>query len=142
MKLVIMRGCSGSGKSTKAKQLMSDFLAENKGASAVICSADQFFMEDGEYKFNPRLLSQAHGDCKRRVKEAMKKRTDLIILDNTNTQAWEMVPYEQMSEKFGYETEKIVVGGFDEESLKLYASRNEHGVSLDIIKKQAGRFQK
>lgn len=141
MKLIILRGPSGCGKSTKARQIMSDFLNNNEGKKAVICSADQYFVKDGVYKFDHRRLGAAHFSCKVKTKNAMRNKTDLIILDNTNTTAWEMEPYLKMASRFGYKVEKITVGSLDEESLKIYAKRNVHSVPLETIKKQAGRFE-
>lgn len=58
-RLVVMRGASGSGKSTKAKQLAADYL-NLYGAEAWIFSTDEFFMRDGQYMFNPAALGHAH----------------------------------------------------------------------------------
>lgn len=55
MKIYFLRGVSGSGKSTEAMRLANN----NKD---VICSADDYFMKDGEYIFNPSLLAAAHGE--------------------------------------------------------------------------------
>jgi len=140
--LFIMRGASGSGKSTKAHQIVSDFRNNNGKGKATICSADDYFIKDGKYNFNPKLLGKAHGECKNNVKGAMVAEVDLIIVDCTNTRHWEMEPYIILAKKYSYKVKKITVGKFDQDSLKLYASRNKHRVSLEIIEKQAQRFQK
>lgn len=133
-KIIIMRGVSGSGKSTRAKQLAEQI------DNAVICSADQFFMQDGIYDFNPALLGLAHEDCLNRAIDAMTK-GNCVIIDNTNTQAYEYEKYVEQANKFGYEVRFEVIGQLDIENLKLYAKRNIHGVSLDILKKQANRIK-
>ena len=136
MKLIILRGVSGSGKSTFAKKMV-------KEQNAVSCSTDEFFVDkNGYYEFNQRLLSEAHSWNRGRIYQAMKMNTDTIILDNTNTQKWEYGAYIEMAERFGYEVEEITIGGTSENEIKQYANRNKHGVSLDIIRKQAKRFEK
>ena len=80
---VIMRGLPGSGKSTLAKEIASG------SKSFVICSADDFFMKDGEYVFNPKLLWKAHEICIKKFEANLKKETEIVILDNTNTKKWE-----------------------------------------------------
>jgi len=138
MRLVIMRGVSGSDKSTRAKEIH-----DNAGNydTAVICSADEYFMQDGTYQFDPRLLGQAHAWCRGRASAAMELCADLVIIDNTNTQAWEYETYLSLAARYDYEVEYEVVGQLDDESLELYASRNTHGVPLEVIRKQAQRFE-
>lgn len=51
--LYIMRGVPGSGKSTLANQLA-------EGDESRILSTDQFFMKDGTYQFDGKMLGKAH----------------------------------------------------------------------------------
>jgi adenylate kinase family enzyme len=50
--LVLMRGLPGSGKSTKARKIA--------GEVGVIYSTDDFFMIDGKYIYNPKLIGDYH----------------------------------------------------------------------------------
>lgn len=142
MKLEIMRGVSGSGKSTKAKELVKAHL-ETPGATAIICSADQFFIDPSSrrYEFDSRKLGAAHAFCRGKVEAALEFGIDLIVIDNTNTQKWEFQPYIDLAESHSYEWSERIVGNLDEENLKMYANRNIHGVPLDSIRKMAKRFQ-
>lgn len=54
--LTLIRGISGSGKSTLANSL-----SEKTGSIHV--EADQFFILNGEYKFDRSKLSEAHEKC-------------------------------------------------------------------------------
>lgn len=130
-KLIIMRGIVGAGKSTKAKELANGY--------GVICSADNFFLKNGEYVFNPRFLKNAHDACKDKAAHYMKAKTDLVIIDNTNTQKWEYQPYLDMAKEFGYEVEIVMVGNLTD--IDLYSSRNVHGVSKEVIERMARRFE-
>ena len=50
--LILLRGLPGSGKSTFAKSL-----------GGIHIEADQYFMQDGEYKFDASQLKHAHNYC-------------------------------------------------------------------------------
>jgi predicted kinase len=143
MKLIVLRGVSGSGKTTKANELKNDFLGQSPGGLVHICSADDFFVnpKTREYKFDGSKLSQAHAWCKGRAYAAMSLGADLVIVDNTNTRKWEYQSYLDMAELFGYEVEECVVGDFDDESLLVYAERCVHGVPFEHITKMANRFE-
>ena len=92
-----MRGVSGSGKSTLARKIAEEF-----DGFSVIYSTDDFFMVDGEYLFDPKRLGEFHAANVKRAEEAMADECALVIIDNTNTQAWEMKPYVELAEKHGY----------------------------------------
>ena len=80
--LLLLVGLPGSRKSTFAKSKVEQ--TEALGKRALICSADDFFMKDGVYKFDPALLGKAHAECYRKAKEALLNDVELIIIDNTN----------------------------------------------------------
>lgn len=139
-KLIIMRGVSGSGKSTRTKELIEEL----NPSSNHVCSADNFFVTrpHGEYKFDPKQLGQAHAWCRGNASAAMSLGTELVVIDNTNTQKREFQAYLDMASDMGYETEEVVVGEFSEAALQKYFERNAHGVPLVAIKRMAARFEK
>lgn len=141
-KLKILRGVSGSGKSTRAKELCKETQAQGK--QSVVCSADSFFVSpsNGEYKFDSRRLGEAHAWCRGNANMAMYLGADLVIIDNTNTRRWEYEGYVEMAKEYGYEVSEEIIGQFDDASLKEYANRNKHGVPLDAIRKMAQRFER
>ena len=49
--LVIVRGVPGSGKTT---------FAQDKFTNHVYLSTDEYFTEDGEYKYDQKKLNDAH----------------------------------------------------------------------------------
>jgi len=139
-KLILLRGLPGSGKSTKAKEIVK----ASVDVKTYIGSADNFFVDraSGKYEFTPRKIGEAHAWCRGTIDAAMALETDLVIVDNTNTQKWEYESYLQLAEYYGYETEIIVVGKFDKQSTKEYFNRNKHGVPQEAIEKMAARFEK
>lgn len=80
MKVIILCGVSGSGKSTIAKEIGSGY----------VVSADDFFMASGEYKFDPTMLPAAHGQCLRDFVGCLQYGCDTIVVDNTNTTMMEV----------------------------------------------------
>jgi tRNA uridine 5-carbamoylmethylation protein Kti12 len=141
-KIIILRGVSGSGKSTKAKEIIKEAIKDGCFTS-IICSADQFFVDpkSGRYEFDYRKLGSAHAYCRAKVEAAVELGANLIIVDNTNTQKWEFAPYIAIAEVNDYECEEVMVGTLNDDDLKIYANRNKHGVPLESIRKMAKRFQ-
>ncbi len=146
----IVRGPSGCGKTTFAKQLSEDIFAAKILAYGPphlrpkIVSADDFFTtKDGEYKFDPRMLSRAHTETISNAMSALKMGRDVIIA-NTFTNYWEISPYLWMAQLAGascivYEPDILLKnkdGTWDEDD-RLYLAemhkRCTHGVPLETI---------
>lgn len=119
-KLIILRGLPGSGKSTLQKRDYPD---------AVVASADQFFMVDGEYRFNPARLPEAHGTCCRTVIGALQVESPLIVVDNTAISVVEIAPYVLLAQAYGYDAEIITLCC----DPAVAAARNLHGVPVSVI---------
>ncbi len=126
MNVVILRGIPGSGKST---------WAERQQGRKIICSADHFHIVNGEYLFNPAKAGEAHNDCLHKfLSFAMEAsegrgRTDLLIVDNTNTTAWEISPYYRLAEVYGL---SVSILNFYCEILTSF-QRNIHKVPIKTI---------
>jgi len=131
-KLYIVRGLPGSGKSTFALDLVgSDFL---------VCEADKYFMQDGEYKFDGSKLKEAHESCRSLVETYMK---DSLVNDqfyreiavsNTFTQEWEMQPYFDLAKQYGYMVFTVIVEN-------RHGGVNQHGVPDEALTRMKDRFE-
>ena len=126
--LFIVRGLPGSGKSTFAKTLGGKHF-----------ETDNFFMVDGEYKFDVTKLKAAHEWCQNSVNTAMilNITTDLnstIVVSNTFTQEWEMKPYFDMAETYGYRVFTLIVEN-------RHGGVNQHGVPQDKLEIMKNRFE-
>ena len=121
--LILLRGLPGSGKSTFANLL-----------GGIHVEADQYFMRDGEYRFDASKLKQAHNWCKLRVEHSMEDGVDKITVSNTFTQEWEMDAYFELAEKYGYQTSCLIVEN-------RHDSKNIHGCPDDKIKQMRNRFE-
>ena len=122
-KLVIIRGASGSGKSTYAKTNYRGY---------VNYEADQYFYRpDGIYQFDFRFLKNAHQWCQQKVEHAMLDGENIVV-SNTFVQLWEMQAYLDLAKQYGYEVEVI-------EMKTQY--QNIHDVPDDKVQSMIARFQ-
>ena len=121
--LYLLRGIPGSGKSTLAKSL---------GGCHV--EADMYFMNDGEYKFDPSKLSEAHQWCQNKTASYMHTNWPRIVVSNTFTQEWEMQAYYDLAEKYGYRIYSLIVEN-------RHRGINEHGVPANKVQHMKDRFQ-
>ena len=101
-KLILVRGLPGSGKTTFAKAYAN--------AGYVHCEADHFFESQNGYQFDAKKLGAAHAACLARAVQAMKNGKDVIV-SNTFTMRWEMKPYIEEAERYGYEISEVVMRG-------------------------------
>jgi NEDD4-binding protein 2 len=139
MNLYLMRGVSGSGKSTLAREI-----AEKAGCHAVIYSTDDFFMVDGEYRFDPKRLGEFHASNVNRAEEAMADQCECVIIDNTNTQAWEMKPYVELAEEYGYDVRIVETDpvSFDELMARQARRADQNkALSAEIVLRMIGRYE-
>jgi predicted kinase len=126
-KLYLIIGIPGSGKTTKAKEIIEAYKAEGKEIRHY--EADMFFEKDGEYKFEFFNLGKAHNWCFNNTREALKNGIDVIV-SNTSLTPEERGPYLRLVKRFKCELEVITMTGEYE---------NVHGVpkgKLEFMKKR------
>ena len=134
--IILLRGVSGGGKSTLAKNLVE---------SGVVFSTDDFFMKDGKYEFDPKKLSSHHESNVLRTENAMKKDVSPIVIDNTNINAWEMKPYVILADKYGYEIKIVEIETPEiEELMRRQELRSNLGKNLPepVVQRMVDNYQK
>lgn len=162
--VAILRGISGSGKSTLAQEIYCKYgvlrveesinISINPEASiklnsnyikkeeAIFSTDDYFVRPDGEYDFNAKLLMQAHDWNYGRFFVALKKeQLPFVIVDNTNTQYWEMERYLEGVKNCGYHLEIYepdTPWKFDLDELE---KRNTHKVPRKSIERMLNRWE-
>lgn len=101
--LTIIRGLPGSGKSTLASTLLehSKYLTVTRWYEA-----DDYFMNDGVYRFDRSLLVKARNWCRESVEKALSLRSNVIV-SNTFTELWEMEPYIELAKKYNAKVQII-----------------------------------
>lgn len=137
--LVLLRGLPGSGKSYVAKIYRRK--AEADGLSAIVCSADDYFMESGVYVYRPEDQSRAHSACQTSAERSMANGIDVVIIDNTNVKNAHMQPYRDMAKKYGYAVITRMIGSTDPEYVELYLSRQVHNVPRKTVERMAREFE-
>lgn len=126
MTLYIIRGIPGSGKTTRAKEIL------NSNPEVKHYEADMYFTdENGNYTFTPSKIKNAHEWCKDNVEQALKSGNSVVV-SNTFTQQWEFKPYIKLAEKYNASVVVEVVKG---------AYTNIHGVPTEIIEKMKMRWE-
>jgi NEDD4-binding protein 2 len=136
--LILMRGVSGSGKSTLAEKICAE------QSFAVIVSTDDYFVVEGEYRFDPKKLGEYHAANVRRTEDAMVERCPCIIVDNTNTQAWEMKPYVELAVKHGYSVKIVEPEPVSfEELMARQAKRADQNKALpaEVVQRMLSRYE-
>ena len=123
--LFLLRGIPGSGKSTIAESI-------NPGGYNI--EADMYFTVDGEYVFDKSMLSEAHRWCQNMVNEWMDEEVSKIVVSNTFTEYWEMVPYLKMAEENGYMIHSLVVEN-------RHNGKDVHNVPKESIERMKNRFE-
>jgi tRNA uridine 5-carbamoylmethylation protein Kti12 len=109
--LYLIRGIPGSGKSTLAGALVEG-LRLTTGHSPRCFEADTFFIQaNGGYKWDATKIIEAHKDCQLRCRRSMELKIPAVIVSNTFTQEWQLLPYRLMAKEFKYDVQEIVCLG-------------------------------
>lgn len=125
--LYIIRGCSGSGKSTFAKTL-AEALKIN------FHEADQFAIDSlGNYNFDATKLGFYHSACQHAVLVELSEGRDVIV-SNTSTTEKDLKPYLAIAKELGCKVVSLVVEHRHEGS-------NLHDVPEETLARQEQRLR-
>uniref|UniRef100_A0A6V7L1S7 Smr domain-containing protein n=1 Tax=Bracon brevicornis TaxID=1563983 RepID=A0A6V7L1S7_9HYME len=140
--LILLRGLPGSGKSHLSRQLIANNVSDPCPDNFTFSTDDYFIkLGRGVYQFDARKLEEAHVFNQTRVFTAMRKGLTPIIIDNTNTQAWEMRPYAAKAVEYGYIVETLEPNTPWAFNPKELAKKNVHGVPRNKIEAMLDRFE-
>lgn len=124
--VIILRGVSGSGKSTAASLF---------SGNVKVCCADDFFTsEEGDYRFEPSRLSEAHEYCRAVFMAALQDHNiDTVVVANTNTRESEFSFYAEKAKEFGAKVFYFVVEN-------RHGNTDIHNVPIDAKSRQANNI--
>lgn len=137
MKVLIMRGIPGSGKSTYVNRNVVMGISKE----VVVCSADHYHMEGNVYQFRKENVQKAHDACLKKFLDTVQKPTyfcehfqkerDLqyVVVDNTNITTAEIAPYYRLAQVLGFSVQIIRV----EVSPIVACRRNVHDVPAETV---------
>lgn len=119
----ILRSVSGAGKSTLAEKLIEN-------TTGIICCADDYFTQDGNYNFDASKLGEAHNYSRKLFDSALFDfHTSTIVVSNTNTKLSDWIYYEDTAKKHGALVFFIVVEN-------RHTGKNVHGVPQETLFRQ------
>lgn len=123
--LLLIRGVSGSGKTTKV-------VTEYIPLGYKHFEADMYFIDsEGNYKFDPKKIKMAHQWCQDSTRTALMAGISVVV-SNTFTQLWEMDYYINLAKSLNIPFEVIECTG---------SYKNVHGVPDEIVQKMRARWE-
>lgn len=125
MKLLIIRGVPGSGKSTHAHNLIA------VGAYDCVHEADDYMMVNGRYAYDPSKIKQAHAACLAATIACLTQGRNVIV-SNTFTRKWEYAEYIEHCDVAGIPYDVIVLEP---------RYQNVHNVPSSKVMKMIERFE-
>ena len=133
MKIKIMMGCAGAGKSEYVKDKYGMF-----NPMPGYCSADTWHIYDGVYDYDPSEASNAHAACLRKYTEHLVVGgLPVLVVDNTNTTIMELAPYVRLAEAYGPSEDIEIVCVLEDRAVCCH--RNTHNVPPRVVEAQFGR---
>ena len=137
--LVLVRGLPGSGKSTYAAR----FATAHPGSTHY--EADQYFVKDGVYTYDPRAIRYAHSWVAAQVEHDMIQAIGsagphVVVVSNTFSRQWEMAELMQLAAKYGWavEVKTLFDAGLTDTQLH---ERGVHKVPLTTINAMRRRWE-
>jgi predicted kinase len=123
--VIILRGVSGSGKSTFASML-----ARHNNGAVVVTADDYFTSGNGLYEFEASKLGAAHFQCFNRFQDALfDPQVNTIIVANTNTSPADFKNYVHAAETYGATVTYVVLEN-------RHGNNDVHNVPSEVKERQ------
>lgn len=127
-KLYILCGIPGSGKFTYGKKIVDS--AIDAGLSAIKFEADDFFMKNGKYDWNPKLIGMAHKWCQNSVRKALDL-YDVVVVANTTLALSDVNTYVKIANEAHADFEVVAIHG---------NHQNVHNVPEETLEKMRAKM--
>lgn len=123
---------SGSGKSTFCRKLLQQF------PNAKIFSTDTKFIQwDWNYIFDPQKLTTYHRQNLEEATDAMKRKNEIVIIDNTNLLIANYIEYIKNWVQQYY---KIVWIEFEPRDIEEHIKNNTHNVPKETLMQMIANY--
>ena len=126
---IIVCGASGSGKS-RFSELIRSFNPDD----SAICAADDYFVVQGEYNFDPKRLGDAHRYCQTKFKGCCEMGVSIVIVANTSTRFKDRELYYNIAKENGYTVYSI---GME----NLNGTKDIHNVPDETLARQKNQLR-
>ena len=137
--VVIMRGLPGSGKS---HLLTHSLEAMSNPSKVAVISADSFFTEGSDYKFNPSAVFKAHLGCISQFLDALLcSEKSVVAIDNTNSQSWEYYIYTYLCQVLGLICHILEVPCPTSALAERFRCRNQHKIQSSAVNRMLQRWE-
>lgn len=130
--LIIMTGLPGSGKSTRAKEILFET------PSSVIISTDDYWTIGQHYCFDQTRIGEAHKWNQWRCEQVMKKELNAIV-DNTNLTLKDFKPYIDLGIKYKYNIRIEESLSRWKDNVKACYVLNTHNVPWEVMQAMKNR---
>jgi|SRR6185436_4253334 len=131
MKVYILAGASGSGKSHLASKIWASH------PKVLVCSADDYLYDShGTYVWGADKLAAAHNECLKKFIAAVQEEVPVVVVDNTNTTIAEIAPYYSIAAAYGAEVELVILFCNPEKAV----NRNKHNTPAPVVTAQIKRL--
>lgn len=124
--LYLIRGVPGAGKSSFAETLLANQVVDD------FVEADQYFVNEGVYCFNPYKLKEAHKWCQDRTRVILDRGYSIAV-SNTSTTEKEVDTYRKIAEECNAKFVSIIVEN-------RHGGENVHGVPEEKLQQMKSRF--
>lgn len=74
----------------------------------VVCAADDYFMLNDEYHFNPVLLTRAHAKCQSNAYDALRA-GKFVVIANTNSQLGHIMEYSRKGSRLKFNEGMLII---------------------------------
>lgn len=134
MKLIFIKGCSGSGKSHLANQLYDKYKKEGL-KTIVLSSDDQITCRNGEYLWTGDIARLSHQLLDLKLEYVMQEKYNVVIIDNMNLRWQTVQPRAYVGLKHGYDISIVETSTWWRSNPDELFRRSQHNVPLEQIKK-------
>ena len=135
--VIILRGLSGSGKSTVAETIR-----QSVKHTCLVLSADDYLTVNGVYSWSVEKMRDAHDYCFRTfATTVMAGEINMIVVDNVNREIRDYSKYMIMAELCGYEVVLLEIACVDGQTMEFFHARSKHNIPISTAQNMWAKWE-